>query len=83
MEQSKSAVIFKRFLRGFLAGGLAAVAAQLATSVTLHNIDDLKKLGASLAVAFITGGLLAIEKALRWVEPDQPEPLTNEPTGQN
>ena len=83
MESSKFAVLFKRFLRGFAAGGIAAVASQLATTVTLHSIDDLKKLGASLAIAFITGGLLATEKAIRWVEPDQPEPLINEPTGQN
>jgi hypothetical protein len=75
---SKAVVLLKRFIRGFVAGGLASVAAQLATNIVISNIADLKKLGISLAVAFISGGILAIEKALRWVEPENPEPLTNE-----
>jgi hypothetical protein len=62
-----------------MAGGLASVAALLATTVSLNTLADLKKLGISLVVAFLSGGILATEKALRWVEPAQPEPLTNEP----
>ena len=77
--ESKSIVLFKRFMRGFMAGGLASVAAQLTTTVTLNSLSDLKKLGISLVIAFLSGGILALEKAMRWVEPEQPEPLSNEP----
>jgi hypothetical protein len=82
MQSSKFGVLFKRFLRGFFAGGLASVAALLATTVTISNLADLKKLGSSLAIAFVTGGLLATEKALRWKEPEQPVEIDSLPDEQ-
>ncbi len=78
MEESKSFVLFKRFARGFVAGGLGAVGLMLATGVTVSNLEDLKKFSLSLIAGFISGGLLATEKAYRWKEPEQPEPLSNE-----
>jgi hypothetical protein len=76
---SKAVVILKRFLKGFMAGGLASVAAQLASSIVISNLSDLRKLGASLAIAFLTGGILAIEKLVNWTPPQNPVPLPNEP----
>jgi hypothetical protein len=58
--------ILLRFVRGFLAAGIASITAQLAIGVTVSSVEDLKKLGISLAVAFISGGLMAIDKLIRF-----------------
>lgn len=64
-------VIAKRFLRGFIAGGIGSVGALLYAGVNISSPDDLRKLAIALAAAFISGGLLAIDKMLRWK--DEPE----------
>lgn len=65
MNKEQFFIIAKRFLRGFLAAGIASVSATLAAGVTVTSLEDLKKLGLSLAVAFISGGLLSIDKLVR------------------
>jgi len=62
--------IFKRFLKGFVAGGLAEVVVKLTAGVSISSLADLKNLGATLLLAFFVGGLLAIQKWLSWT----PEP---------
>lgn len=64
--------ILLRALRSFIAAALAGIAAQLSIGVTVHSLEDLKKLGVSLAVAALTAGLLALDKLIRY-----------EPSGQN
>lgn len=66
MNNEQFLVIAKRFLRGFISGGIGAVAALLGTGVTVATFEDLKQLGVALAAAFVSGGLLAIDKLLRW-----------------
>jgi hypothetical protein len=61
MDKLRSVSI--RFAKGFLAGGLGSVAALLSAGLPA---TDLKKLGIALATAFISGGLLAVEKAYNW-----------------
>jgi len=63
--------IFKRFLKGFIAGGIASAAALLAAGVTVASIEDLKKFSISLATAFLVGGLLGIEKMISWTDVPQ------------
>lgn len=58
--------VLKRFLKGFLAGGLSSVVVILNADVTISSIADLKQFAISLLLAFMTGGMLAIDKALRW-----------------
>lgn len=58
--------IFRRFLKGFVSGGIASAVLILQSGVLITSFSDLKQLGGALAVAFVTGGLLAIEKALNW-----------------
>jgi len=58
--------IAKRFLKGFIAGGIAAVVVALKVGGTISSITELKSFGIGLGVAFLTGGFLAIEKALNW-----------------
>lgn len=58
--------IIKRFLKGFLAGGLSSVVVILNAGVTISSIADLKQFAVSLLLAFMTGGILALDKALRW-----------------
>jgi hypothetical protein len=81
--ESKFAVIFKRFLRGFIATAIPIITLELSKGYDLSNPSDLKKFALSLITPLVAGLLLALEKHIRWVEPDQPEPLINEPTGQN
>lgn len=60
--------VFKRFLKGFVASGIASVVLILSSGVTINSLEDLKQLIVVLFVAFFTGGLMAIEKTLRWKE---------------
>lgn len=55
--------ISMRFVKGFIAGGLGSLGIFLSVGV---DTSDLKKLGLGLLTAFISGGLLAIEKAYNW-----------------
>lgn len=61
--RSKEAV--KRFVRGFIAGGLAAVVEAIGAGITIRDTNDLKAMGFILSYAFITGGILAIDKLIR------------------
>jgi len=62
--------ILKRFLKGFISGGIASAVLLLQAGVAIKSFADLKTLGFALGVAFVTGGLLAIEKGLNW-KPEQ------------
>lgn len=64
----KTQSFFVRFAKGFIAGGMGAIALQIQAGVQLSSLADLKMLGLTLTGAFITGGLLAIEKMLSWQE---------------
>lgn len=58
--------ILKRFAKGFISGGIASVVVVINSGVTIASVADLKVWAFSLGVAFITGGILAIEKAITW-----------------
>lgn len=60
---SKLQSVFLRFAKGFVAGGLASVGVLLSVGLPA---TDLKKLGLALLTAFLSGGLLAVEKAYNW-----------------
>lgn len=57
-----------RFAKGFLAGGLGSVAALLEAGVTVTSLADLTNLGFALLAAFVSGGVLALQKWVSWVE---------------
>lgn len=58
----------QRFMKGFFASGIVSVLAVLNSGATITNVEDLKKFGVALGIAFFTGGLLAVEKMLTWTE---------------
>lgn len=58
--------VVKRFAKGFVAGGIASALAVIQAGVVISSVEDLKKLGIAVVVGFITGGLLALEKAINW-----------------
>lgn len=64
----KFQAIAVRFLKGFVAGGIASMVGLLQGGVTVTSLVDLRNLGAALLVAFVTGGLLAVQKWVSWVE---------------
>lgn len=72
MEESKEWVIFKRFLRGFVAGGIASIVPLLTGIVDIQDPTAIKRTLITLSVAFVTGGIQAIDKLLRWIEPETP-----------
>lgn len=56
----------KRFARAFVVGGMVQVVAMVSTGViTPDTWADVGRWTAVLAVAFLTGGLMALDKALR------------------
>lgn len=59
-------VILKRFLKGFLSAGIASVVLVINSGVVIQSVSDLKVFLYSLAVAFISGALLATEKAINY-----------------
>lgn len=58
-------MVLKRFGKAFIGGGVAALLLALAQTPSLSTLADLKVWASSLAIAFLTGGLMAIEKALQ------------------
>lgn len=62
----KSAVI--RFLKGFVAGGIAQVILIINAGLTISSIVDVKAVLTAVVVGFLTGGLLAMQKMLAWKE---------------
>lgn len=68
-----TSIIIKRAVRAFIAAALAGIATQLATGVTIHSLEDLKKLGISLLTAGLVAGLLALDKLIRYEVPSTEE----------
>jgi len=69
--------VLLRFVRGFLAGGLANLAAILAASkFSVSSLTDLQTLAYAVGIAFVTGGLLALDKMLRYEVPSTEESVT-------
>ncbi len=66
MTKSKS--VFNRFLKAFIAGGVASISALLSSGVTFSTVEELRALVFSFAVAFVTGGVMALEKYLNWID---------------
>lgn len=60
----KTEVFLKRLARGFLAGFVSALALSL-TQTTLPDITN-KEVITSIIMGAFTGGILALEKMLRW-----------------
>lgn len=58
--------IVKRFLKGFVAGGIASALMIVKSTSVLSTWHDMQMFAFALIVGFITGGLLAVEKALSW-----------------
>ena len=73
----KFKVLLNRFLRGFIAGAVASLAALL--PVSFNSLNDIKAwLFIAMMTAFsggLTGGLLALDKALRWKKEIPPEEI--------
>lgn len=59
-------VAFKRFLKGFAAGGLAQLALIASGGLTIHSLVDLQSVGFILLSGFIVGGILGLEKAVNY-----------------
>jgi len=64
MTKSKS--VFNRFLKAFLAGGLASIGALISAGVSFSTTQELKNFIVVLIGAFLSGGIMALEKYLSW-----------------
>lgn len=73
----KYKILLNRFLRGFIAGAIASLAAIV--PVSFQSLNDIKAwlfLAMMAAVSGgVSGGLLAFDKALRWKEEMPPEEI--------
>lgn len=58
--------IIKRFIKGFLSGGIASMVVVLESAQNINTFGDIKTLAVASTIAFISGGLLAIEKWISW-----------------
>lgn len=69
---SKGQAVLKRFIKGGLAGALAAIGA--ITIASPHTWSDVSSAVAvlvySVIVGFFSGGIMAIEKAYNWTDPE-------------
>jgi|GEM_PF-2545666 len=59
-------VTLRRFIKGFVAAGLAQVAILINAGITIHNLADARNLLTVLGTAFIAGGLLGLEKLVNY-----------------
>lgn len=58
--------VAKRFLRAFISGGLASIV--LVPTLTGFSLTELKTWALAFVYAFITGGIMALDKAIRYTE---------------
>lgn len=66
MDTQEIKAIAIRFLRAFAAGGVASVLAIFSLGVQIKSWEDLSQLFIAVAIAFMTGGLMAIDKLIRY-----------------
>lgn len=64
----KTQSFFVRFAKGFIAGGIGAIALQIHSGVSFSSLGEAQAIVNTLLGAFLTGGLLAVEKMLTWQE---------------
>lgn len=64
----KVKIILMRFIRGFISGGIASLLALFSTGTVISSMAEFKDFVYALAIAFLTGGLMAIDKLIRWEE---------------
>ena len=69
----KLKVILARFLRGFFAGAVASMAAITINQAASWKevIDIFNSLALSAVIGGISGGILALDKYLRWEEKEK------------
>ncbi len=69
---TKFQVILIRFCKGFIGSAIPTIVAALAGITQFNNLSELKAFAITIAVPLATGALLALEKAINWVEPTEP-----------
>jgi hypothetical protein len=69
MNIDKINAVIKRFMKGFIAGGIAQVLLIVGAGLQFHNLEDLRTYGIAIVFGFLTGGLLAVEKMLNYTPP--------------
>ncbi len=62
-------MVLKRFLKGFISGGIAQVLLIIGPGLSFHSVAELKTLLSTLVFGFLVGGLLAAEKMYQ-LKPD-------------
>lgn len=67
MDKNFWIAVAKRFGRAFVGGGIAQVAAVLVMQPAAFDWASLQSWLVMLVVSFVTGGLLALDKLLRYV----------------
>jgi hypothetical protein len=65
MDKARIKAAIIRFVRGFVAAGVAACAVAISNGVQVASFEDLQKLAGLLLYAFISGGLLGLDKLIR------------------
>lgn len=76
---TKAQAILNRFFKGFIGSAIPTIVAALAGIGQFNNFSELKTFLIGLSVPLATGLLLAIEKAVNWVEPEKPIEIENTP----
>ena len=57
--------VARRFARAFVAGGVASVATFIAAGTPVTEFKDINNLAFPLFMAFLSGGIMALDKLLR------------------
>lgn len=66
MDKNLWIAVAKRFGRAFVGGGIAQVAAVLVLQPPAFDLASLQSWLVMLVVSFVTGGLMALDKLLRY-----------------
>jgi hypothetical protein len=64
----KTKSVLKRFVKIFIAGGVAGLSTAFVATPSFNTLADLKMWMFTLITAFVSGGLAALEKYLNWQE---------------
>lgn len=80
---SKAKAVLFRFFTMFLSGGVSSALILFSNPTQFSNLTDVKKIATSIIIAFLVGGISAVEKSLVDLQTTTQTVITSTAVGSN